>query len=64
MYLCEFDGYCLSCSLALNMSCAASFLLSSLFAFAKNIWTTINVRQCYNKITVKKQVLCQNFIRF
>ncbi len=48
MYLCEFDGYCLSCSLALNMSCAASFLSSSLFAFAKNIWPTINVRQCYN----------------
>lgn len=38
MYLCEFDGYCLSCSLALDMSCAASFLSSSLFAFAKNIW--------------------------
>ena len=48
MYLCEFDGYCLSCSLALDMSCAVSFLSSSLFAFAKNIWTTINVRQCYN----------------
>ena len=38
MYLCECDGYCLSCSLALDMSCAASFLSSSLFAFAKNIW--------------------------
>ena len=36
--LCEFDGYCLSCSLALDMSCAADFLSSSLFAFAKNIW--------------------------